>query len=234
MRGALGGLQLALPVIEFNGAFLSDFRSGRHEIVNAIEPGIAADAFALLRRSSFTPFVSTFDGQIDRVYYTGVTNPGERFYLDDRRAHQDPRLRETANLAEALHEQVVCLTVIGEAAPLEALELDARARYGDAVEIHFFENAYSPGWYWLTIHDRRATKDQAIRLLGERYGLSDRRLVVFGDHLNDVKMFRAAHHAVAVANAHPETKRHATQVIGPNEEDSVVRFIEAHFVGRKT
>src|SRR5690554_6856541 len=34
----LKGLSLNLPVIEFNGAFISDLETGRHDIVNAIDP----------------------------------------------------------------------------------------------------------------------------------------------------------------------------------------------------
>jgi Cof subfamily protein (haloacid dehalogenase superfamily) len=234
MQSVLRDLRITLPVIEFNGAFLSDLHTGRHEIVNAIEPALAQDAYALIGQYACAPFVSTYDGRADRLYYGNLTNAGERHYVDDRRAHEDRRLRQTASLAETLREPVVCLTVIGEQARLAELELAARARLGDAVEIHFFENAYSPGWHWLTIHDRRATKDQAIRLLVERYGLRDHELVVFGDHINDVKMFKIAGRAVAVANAHPEVKRHATHVIGAHHEDSVVRYIEDHFAnGRK-
>ena len=44
----------------------------------------------------------------------------------------------------------------------------------------------------------------------------------------DIKMFKIASEAVAVANAHPEVKRCATQVIEPNHEDSVVEFIRVH------
>ena len=42
-------------------------------------------------------------------------------------------------------------------------------------------------------------------------------------------LFRVATHAVAVANASPDLKLHATQVIGPNQEDSVVRYIRDHW-----
>lgn len=62
-------------------------------------------------------------------------------------------------------------------------------------------------------------------------GIADRELIVFGDHVNDINIFRTAAHAVAVANAMPDLKRHATQVIGSNEEDSVVKFIREHWSG---
>jgi hydroxymethylpyrimidine pyrophosphatase-like HAD family hydrolase len=99
------------------------------------------------------------------------------------------------------------------------------------VEIHRYENDYSPGWHWLTVHDRRATKDQAIRVLRDRYGLADHELVVFGDHHNDVKMFAVADRAVAVANAIDAVKACATEVIGSNREGSVPEFIRNDWRG---
>lgn len=229
MRPLLDGLDLLLPVIEFNGAFVSDLRTGHHEIVNAIDPAIVPEVFDLLQRSSRSVFVSTFNGAADRLYYSEITNQGEQHYVSNRRACSDSRLRCISDLKAILGERVVCMTVIGRPDPLEEMARAAGERFADVLEMHLFENQYSPGWFWLTIHDARATKDQAIQEIRQRYGLDGHDLVVFGDHVNDVRMFRLANQAVAVANAHPDVKGVATQLIGSNEEDSVVRFIEEHF-----
>ncbi len=230
MRDILHGLTLELPVIVCNGAFLSDLKTGRHAIVNSLEPPITQAIFSTITRTGRMPFVSTFNGRQDCLYYDEPANEGARWYISDRQTNRDPRLRRAINLSEALDEQVVCLTVIDQAEPLVELEAQIAEQYGELVETHLFENAYSRGWYWLTIQDRRATKDQAIRCLMETYGLEVDELIVFGDQANDIKMFRMAAQAVAVANAHPEVKRHATRVIGSNEEDSVVKYIRGHWV----
>ncbi|MEZ0299752.1 MAG: HAD family hydrolase, partial [Candidatus Methylacidiphilales bacterium] len=133
---------------------------------------------------------------------------------------------------EALREQVVCLTCIGTAEALEDLAGTIQAKYSSEVEIHLFENLYSPGWFWLTVHDKKASKDQAIRILMETRGLSDFDLVVFGDQTNDLKMFQIATTAVAVANAVPTVLEKAGKVIGTNEQDSVVKFVKAHWSQR--
>ena len=229
IRPMLHGLTLNLPVIEFNGAFLSDLETGRHEVVHSLEPQVTEAVFTSITRLGKTPLVSTFDGRQDCLYYDEPENEGTRWYVSDRQKNNDPRLRRSTDLREALHEQVVCLTVIDQAELLRDLEAQVTEQCGDQVETHLFENAYSPGWYWFTIHDRRATKDQAIRSLMEACGLDGGELIVFGDQINDVKMFRIAARAVAVANAHPDVKRHATHVIGSNEEDSVVKYIRDHW-----
>ena len=227
MQGILRGLPLRLPVIEFNGAFLSDLATGRHETVNALSPSIAESVYALVLRHNMVPFVSSFDGTEDRVHYAAAANAGMHWYLEDRRRHCDRRWQGvSSNLAASLREQVVCLTIVAEEQPLAELQAAVLSAHGGAVETHLFENLYSPGWFWLTVHDCRATKDQAIRLLVQRYGLTGCEIVVFGDGSNDLKMFQLADRAVAVGNATEQLKSHAGVVIGPNESDSVVKFIQ--------
>jgi Cof subfamily protein (haloacid dehalogenase superfamily) len=233
MRIMLDGLPLALPVIAFNGAFLSDLETGRHAVIRDIERDVAEDIFHLVHEQGCVPFVSTYDGTEDRVYYRDIVNDGMRWYLEDRLRQRDPRWRAIDDLTHSLREHVMCLSMISHAEVLAELEAAIQERHAGRVETHHFENQYSPGWYWLTVHDRRATKDQAIRTLTETYGLHDRELVVFGDHNNDIKMFRIAGTAVAVANATPELKRHATHVIGSNEEDSVVRYLQEDWGRRR-
>ena len=232
IRMMLEGIKLTLPVVEFNGAFLSDLQTGRHEVINAIQSAVVEDLYYLIIHSGCIPFISTFNGTEDCAYYRDIINDGMLWYLNDRLAKNDRRFRSTEDLTHSFRDQVVCLTVIGSVDILSELEVAIRERHGGMVEMYLFENEYSPGWFWLTIHDRRATKDQAIRMLMQMYGLSESELVVFGDGLNDVKIFQIATQAVAVANACAELKRYATHIIGSNQEDSVVRYIYGHFQER--
>lgn len=53
------------------------------------------------------------------------------------------------------------------------------------------------------------------------------RSIAFGDDLPDVAMFRTVGHAVAMANARPEVKAQASEVIGDCDSDSIARYIDA-------
>ena len=226
IREILEDLPLQLPVIGFNGGFISDIKTGKHQLIQRIEKGLVENLVAVIQDYGLLPFVSSFDGERDRLYFTGSLNGGMEWYLEERRSNRDPRLSQVDRLDSVLDQDVICLTVIGRQGELNEIEKTVKERYPLQVETHCYENQYSPGWFWLTLHDHRSTKDQAIRILQERHGLQDRKLTVFGDHLNDIKMFRSAHRSIAVENAVPELKVHAHQVIGPNHQDSVARFIE--------
>lgn len=226
MQQILGDLPLKLPVVCFNGAFISDLATGGHEVVNAIDPEVAGEIFDALPRFGCVPFLSTFDGKEDRVYYDSVINDGMRWYLEDRFRKKDRRWRKVGDMRSRLREQLVCITLIAREEELADLHRHLLERYPDNVEVHFQENMYSPGWHWLTIHDHRATKARGIDTLRTVRNLRDHRLVVFGDHINDLKMFQSADHAIAVSNAVKELRNHAHEVIGSHDEGSVVEYLK--------
>lgn len=221
----LRGLKLRLPVVEFNGAYISDLETGRHEIVNAFDPSLAEELCALMDARRCAPFISSFNGRDDLLHYSRIDNDGMQWYVDDRVQMNDYRLRHTPDVRQCLKEQIVCLTVIGPFEPVCELEQVVRERFGAQVETVRYENRYQRGWEWLSVHDRRSTKDQGIRTLMERYSMDAHELVVFGDDVNDIPMFRSADRAVAVEGAVEELRQLASETIGSNAEDAVVRYL---------
>lgn len=227
IRSILGDLPLRLPVISGNGAYIGAMGSDQHELVHAMQPALAQSIFALIRRLGLMPFFSTHNGQFDQLFYQTTQNQGQQAFVDERLRNADPRLRHTARLQDHLHDPVVTFVIIEREPVLLALQAEIAALCGDAVETHVADDLYLPGWPWLTVHDKRASKDQAIKTLAQRYGLAEREIVVFGDHVNDVSMLRAAHRGIAMENAIEAVKQEAHTVIGPHYEDSVLRFIES-------
>ena len=215
---------LNLPIIEFNGAFISDLKTGNHKIINAIELPELEEINNILVKNNQNYFLSSFNGDNDKLYYSKTNNPGENWYLGDRVQKKDPRLTKTDDLSKHFQEKIICFTIIGEEKELEPLvrELEESVAH---IEIHFQENPYSPGWYWLTAHSHFATKDQAIFKLLQLYNMTDANVVVFGDNTNDIKMLKYASKGVAVENACPELKEIADIIIGSNDDNSVIEFI---------
>lgn len=229
MQKILKGLNIKLPIIEFNGAFLSDLKTGEHVIVNEISPYIKYDILNDIKKYVQFPFLSTFDGNRDRLYYVDIENDGCKWYVNDRKYNKDSRLTQIGSLKNIIDDQIVCFTIIDTKENLEELSLILNEKYEGMIEVHFIENDYSPGWYWLTIHDVKATKDQAIKELVKMTGHKMDDLIVFGDNANDIKMFKKASKAIAVKNAKGELKKYADEVIGLNIEDSVVKYIIEKF-----
>ncbi|MCP4580381.1 MAG: HAD-IIB family hydrolase [candidate division Zixibacteria bacterium] len=228
IQPVLGDLPLQMPIIEFNGAIISDLATGHHEIINEIESSITSEILAMVQNNGFSPFISTSNDTKDLLYYCNISNEGMELYLKNRIDNKDNRLYKVKRLNESLSDRVICFTIINRKNKLIDLKSEVVERYGIHLANQFMENPYSPGWYWLTLFDSHATKDQAILKLMDRYGFSADNLTVFGDNANDIRMFKLASKAIAVENAKDELKKHATDIIGMNEDDSVVRYLIAN------
>ena len=224
----LPDLRLELPVINLNGALVSDLKSGHHLAVQALPTDVAAQVLTRIEEAGLQPFISTCDEERDALYYNGVQNSGMQWYLDDRQHAGDGRLTFTNDLHRAMNDSVLCFTVIAQQpALLSELRTDLDSSYPGLLQMYTFANSYSNlDDTWLTISDARATKAQGIRLLLDMGDYRTDELTVFGDSDNDLEMFRIAPRAIATANATPQILALATERIGPNSEDSVVRYLQ--------
>ncbi len=224
MREVLRGLALKLPVIEHNGASISDFESGRHLHVVSLESGLALGVLARVQALGGSPFICTHDGQNDRVCYGQVANGGMRGYVANRMQRQDPRFHQVEDFLWLADATVTGLTLIDRMEPMLSLQGLLAAEFGDAIQLHLIEERQAPGWFWLLIAHPSSRKETAIRSLQARLGLEGAELVVFGDQLNDLGMFQIADRAYAVADAVPELLRVATDVLD-HCDDPVVHFL---------
>lgn len=221
----LGDLPLTLPVICVNGAYVTDYATGRHLVINALEDSFARQIYQHILDHGLEPFVVAHNGVEDCLYWQELRSPEMQWYHDILVLENDTRLRHIDDLTASLDETVIAFAVMGNEQPVKALAAMLAERYPGQMENFLFLNPYSPGHWWLTLHDRKTCKSKGIQTVVETTGHDLNNLTVFGDHTNDVKMFRLAGTAVAVANAEEITKQHADIIIGPNTDDAVVNYI---------
>ena len=92
---------------------------------------------------------------------------------------------------------------------------------------HYYEDVYNKGFFLMESMSRKATKKNGIIFLREY--LDAKKLICFGDNLNDLNMFEAADESYAVDNAHPRLKEAADKIIGSNDEDGVAQCLKKLF-----
>ena len=222
-----GDVPFSLPIIEFNGAFITDYRTGEHLEVNSLGRELGEDIFDRVLAAGQRPFVCSFNGQEDCLHFDTLSNPGMIWYENRRREAADPRLRQTPSLRETMREDVVSLTVMDQSEEkIRALHDELVEVYGSRLQLYCYENEYSKGTWWLTVHDAQASKHIAMRSLQQRFA-PGAELVALGDNVNDLEMLRAADRAVAVDNAVSALKEIAGQIIPHHDTDSVIQFLEA-------
>ena len=95
-------------------------------------------------------------------------------------------------------------------------------KYKDIYHCVYQKDIYSDE-QWLEIMPKEVTKASAVQKL-KQITQSDY-VVVFGDGLNDLEMFEVADECYAMANAEPELKASATEIIESNDNDGVARWL---------
>jgi 5-amino-6-(5-phospho-D-ribitylamino)uracil phosphatase len=229
IRETIRDLPLRLPVIALNGAYISDYETGKHLLINEIDKNIVEELYQIYTEAGCEPMLSTNKNEKDYLYYHESINDDMEWYLLDRERAKDKRITKVPDLRETFRETVVSITLMDKFEKLFELNTRIAEIFTHRINANFFENPYNPGWYWLTVHGEKATKDRAIVELVEMRGFSLDNLTVFGDQMNDLRMFELAPRAVAVENAVDELKKAATEIIGPNEDDSVVKYLMNEF-----
>lgn len=228
MRSLLSGVGIRLPVIELNGAFVSEIESGRHLVSNVLEGAAAAAAVEAILETGNDPVISTWDGRRDGVHFGSRTNESTRWYVEEKRRYRDPRLAPCADLlGKARDEGVAQITTFALDEEAAALAGRLRRITGDGAIVHGAANVYWPGWTEITVQHRDAVKGAAIPALLAACGSAGADVVACGDHLNDLSMFAVAAHSVAPANAHPQVLESAAEVVASNDEDGIVRYLLA-------
>lgn len=218
----LAPLNLRLPLVLFNGVFIYDPLAGRYLESRFVDSDMASDLVEFYEAHGIDPFVYTVDeyGQ-SSVFYKELKNYSEERYVNDRLARGDRRFKQVGSFEDALMQDVITINAIEKDSVLGPMH--AEIKQGFDLTHHYAEDIYAPGFYWLELTHRDATKRQGVEFLKRHVGAS--KLICFGDHLNDLPMFELADEAYAVENAHAEVKRAADGVIGGCDFDGVVEFL---------
>ena len=220
-RPIAGELNLRLPAITRNGAVLADNATGKHLEKALFTEEEVALLKKLLPELPRCGFVSCFLGEeMFKAYVPGNLVPGMVQYADYYR--DDPKMKPVKTLEEMFFGQPGYVTLIDDRE--KAALIYEKVRQYSGWECIFQKDTY---WdeYWVEVCPRNCTKAKAILKMKEQYGF--RKVVAFGDSVNDMPMFRAADEAYAVSNALEALKESATGVIGGNNEDAVARFLES-------
>jgi hypothetical protein len=122
-------------------------------------------------------------------------------------------------------DDVMAFTVIDEKEKVLLLKQQLINKFGHTIKIEAWEDMYYKSWYWLTVHNVEATKGKALEKLKKMVDKSFDTVVVFGDQMNDLEMFKEADYSIAVENAVEGIKEIAHEVIGNHKQNSVVNKI---------
>lgn len=165
-------------------------------------------------------FTSIWNGnEMEKVFCSTDHSVGIEKYIAERPGEKG--LRFVDDPSEMFQGNLGYITMIDDKEKLEPIF--RRVKEIGGWEAVLQKDSYDEE-YWLELCPENSTKAKAIVKLKEKLGMD--RIVVFGDSVNDIPMFKIADESFAVENALPELKQYATGVIGSNEEDGVANLLK--------
>ncbi len=217
----LHGVNIPIPMALMNGVLVRDMQQGEYVHSAALPTDSLPQILEAFSREGIEPFLYTIDtddildGDPLKTYYRAITTPPMRAFMEERVVRYKKPFLQIDDMSKACGEPIY-ICAIGDGDKIRAI--NDRVRTLHDLNTACYKDSYDDVWY-LEVFSALASKKHAVEFL-KKYTHA-RRIVCFGDNLNDLPMFEAADVSVAVENAADPVKKIADHVT-----DDVVGFIE--------
>ena len=208
------------PAIVMTGAALWERSTLQLVDTHLFASSVASDIVTAFARHDLNPFtyVVTDDSHLE-VYHSSTFNSSEQEFYNARRHLKKFHLGVQPTHSALGH--TILIFGIDAASKVNALAAELSQRHDCSVSC--YPDIVTPSQALIEVFAPQVSKANAVKALASTLGA--KRIVVFGDNLNDLSMMSVADLSVAVDNALPQVKEAADMVIGPNSSDSVAHFI---------
>ncbi|GAB3262046.1 HAD-IIB family hydrolase [Kineosporia babensis] len=218
----LRDLPFTLPAVVYNGAFLTDPRTGELTDGVLLEPGVTEVVMRQAAQFRLTPIIFHVEHGHDRVSAVEHDqNPEAAQYFRERT--DDPRVALVAEASDLFGADAFVATVMGTAEQITGLIPLITENLHAECTFNAQPDTYHPEQVWLEITGVGATKAAGIARLADT--VPHEHLICFGDNHNDLSMFASADESLAVANAAPAVLAAASAVIRGNSADGVAMWL---------
>lgn len=214
-----------IPAIVLTGASMWDRSRRVYLDPMTLAAGSARQLEATFLSHGINPFVYNLhpDGTMQVLHSPEMTSDESHFY-DERKAlelkkfiFRDGPHCPPGETDDTSASTVILILGIGDTPAVNRLA--DTLRLDPQLSVSAYPDIFTPERSYIEVFRSGISKAAAVLRLKKMVGVD--RLVVYGDHLNDLPMFAVADESVAIANALPEVRAAATRTISPNTLPSV-------------
>lgn len=213
---ASDGALVGAPMILLNGALV--YADGGERVLRdgGLPRETAAEVARMFVAAGAMPLAFDMEGDGGGLRAQRLDpNPVLARYLE-RRLERVGEIALSDDLAADLPPVVQEVGTIDLEATVRVLADAVRARFGDEVWVVTTETLIDRERYrWLEVMPPHCNKGSGLALLAGDLGIPRERIVAIGDNYNDLDMFLAAGHSVAMGNAPADVKAVAHRVAPP-------------------
>ncbi len=218
------GLELNSPLILLDGAMVV---TPQKEIIDikTLDKMVVDIVINIGREFKIEPFIIALKEYKD-LKESFIVPPIMNYYQDrliKSSYSKDTRLIYKKKIEG--EDNTLKIVYMGEESILRPLSLKIKEILRDEIEVKLSPEKYM-GCYFLTLLHPLGDKANALKIVSSYLNIPLINTTVFGDSLNDIKMFKIAGTSVAVSNALDEVKREANIILPhSNNEDGVAKYL---------
>lgn len=226
-RSAIEALEHRGPVILAGGALVSDPTTGKTLHRAAIEPALALQLVAYLRRLDQAALVLL---DPDPQNYDYLVVGGEHLNENTRGWFQgigaDVRFVERAETIDLHH--ALRVGIVAPRRLMPPIQAELTARFADRVMIQHFlaVKRQDEDVHVLEIFAQGVNKWSGLTWLAEEHGIDPAHTAALGDHVNDVQLIARAGCGIAMGNAIDPVKKVARRITLTNDQHGVAAAID--------
>ena len=224
-----GGCLEGAAQILLNGALVIGEGDGRVLRSLSLPRPMLVELVTLFREAGVLPLVygCDHDGSDGMVWHEAITpNDVLARYLS-RRRDTVGAVEEVPDLLAVLPEQAQEVATIDVGGTCAELGRRVAERFGNDVWIVNTETLIERDRYrWLEVLPPHCNKGTGLQLLADELDVPRSRIVAIGDNYNDLDMFLAAGHSVAMGNAPEDVRAMADRVADPVADSGAARVLD--------
>ena len=219
----LEGINIKTPVVLMNGVMIFDVENKKYIDVKEIDKASVKEVIKILEEYNKTFFLYGIKDDYLWVYHKDFTYDFEKEYYEERCNKPLKSFKKVESYLGVLEDNQIVNFVFFENDEAIARELFGKIMNVQGVTGNCYKDIYNDGAFFLDIYNKDASKANGIKFLADYVEHS--KVITFGDGENDVPMFEIADECYALENASDDLKAIATNVIGNNNDDAVVKFL---------
>ena len=216
-----------IPFIVMAGAGWWNNETCSYSHLRCIPNDIVVLLLPIFMHYKMHPFIYRIhDDNVLKVYHDKEFTHEEKEFIRPRIATKYKELIIDSDLASHTSQAIdpaVLLYTMGPYPILHQIADDIKRQHLHCSSF-CYKDVYKPDIGILEIYSEGTDKARSITELADELKVD--RVVVFGDNINDIPMFKNATVSLAVDNAIQEVKQQATEIIGTNADDGVIEWLK--------
>jgi Cof subfamily protein (haloacid dehalogenase superfamily) len=221
VKPILENLSISVPVILMNGVGIYDLHKKDYIKVEVFPRESIDLLMEVIRSNHLKGFAYTINNGVMSTYYEDLSTKALQDFYQERVDRYQKKFIQIDDFTSLSKEPLIYFSLLDQKENLEPIYHIIEAI--PDLNCVFYKDNYSPDLWYLETYSKTASKYHAVQFLRSYLNLD--KIVCFGDNRNDLPLFEASDHKIAVGNAVEELQSKADLIIGNNYEDGVATWL---------